>query len=313
MIDVKQVAGPGAVTGERKRAGRAGWWSSEEREGYLLILPWVIGFVIFTAVPMLAALGLVFTRYDVLSPPRWAGLANLHRLLGDELVIVVAINTFALAVLSAIPRLVFALLLAVLLDQKLRGIGFFRVLYYSPTVVPAFASVLLWVLLLQKDAGAVNYGLRTIGLRGLGWLTDPETAKFSIALMTIFYFGPQMMIFLAALQGVPSQLYESAMVDGAGPLSRFWKITLPLITPAIFFNMVVLVIESLQMFTPPYLSTMGGPMYSTTTAVMYIYEQAFASLRMGYASTLSCLLFLVILLFTFLQFRLSGWVHYESN
>ncbi|RLT34336.1 MAG: sugar ABC transporter permease [Chloroflexi bacterium] len=313
MVDNTQNGGQGRVATRQQK----GFWSrlrlTEEIEGYLMILPWLIGFPLFTAGPMLTGLGLVFAHYDILSPPRWAGLANLQRLLRDDLVMVATLNTFVLTILSVLPRLVIALLLALLLNQKLRGIGLFRTIYYTPTIVPAFASVVLWILLLQKDAGAVNYGLRSIGLPALGWLTDPVTAKFAIALMTIFYFGPQMLVFLAALQGVPLQLYESAMVDGAGSLTRFWTITLPLITPAIFFNMVVLIVETLQIFTPPFLSTMGGPMNSTTTSVMYIYEQGFGSLRMGYASALSWLLFLLILLFTTLQFRLSGWVHYESN
>lgn len=313
MVDRMKGSEEKIMTAKQPKGGGARWRLTEEVEGYLMILPWVIGFLLFTAGPMLAGLGLVFTHYDILSPPKWAGLANVQRLLRDDLVLTVTLNTFALTVLSVAPRLVIALLLALLLDQKLRGIGIFRTIFYTPTIVPAFASVVLWVLLLQKEAGALNYALRGLGLPGPGWLTDPLTAKFAIALMTLFYFGPQMLVFLAALQGVPRQLYESAMVDGAGPFTRFWRITLPLITPAIFFNMVVLIVETLQIFTPPFLSTMGGPMNSTTTSVMYIYEQGFGSLRMGYASALSGLLFLLILLFTALQFRLSGWVHYESN
>jgi multiple sugar transport system permease protein len=282
-------------------------------EGYLAISPWLIGFVVFTVGPMVASLVLAFTKYDVLSSPQWIGLGNLQRLVGDRLVPTVAFNTGYFAVMSVVPRVLLALVLARLLAQNLAGIGLFRTAFYMPSVVPAVANVLLWVWIMQPQVGAANYVLRHIGLPGYAWLTHPDTSKISLAIMTLWYFGSQMLVFLAALQGVPTELYEAAKVDGAGPIRRFLNVTLPMITPAIFFNLVITVIDALQTFTSPLIATEGGPGYSTVMAVMYIYQQAFGSLRMGYASLLAWVAFVVVIILTAIQFRLSGWVYYEAQ
>jgi len=283
------------------------------KDGYLLILPWLVGFVVFTAGPIIVGLSLAFTKYDILSPPRWAGLANFRRLVGDALVVETIFNSFVITVFSVVPRLLIALGLAILVNQKLRFVGVFRTIFYTPTIVPAFASAILWMLLMQKDAGVINYYFGIVGLSKPGWLTDPGVSKVSMAIMTLFYFGPQMLIFLAALQAVPQELFEAATVDGAGPIRCFWSVTVPLISPAIFFNMVVLIVETLQIFTPPFITTQGSPMNSTYTIVMYIYDQAFSNLRFGYSAALSILLMCLIMFVTWLQFRLSRWVYYEAN
>ncbi len=282
-------------------------------EGYLVILPWMAVFAVFTAGPLIAGLSLAFTKYDILSPPRWVGLANFWRLVGDDLVIETIKNTFVITIFSVVPRLLIALGLAILVNQRLRFVGAFRTIFYTPTIVPAFASAILWMLLMAKDAGTLNYFLGVVGLAKQGWLTDPSVSKGSIAIMTLFYFGPQMLIFLAALQAVPRELIEAATVDGASTFGCFWNVTVPMISPAIFFNLVVLLVETIQIFTPPFIATQGGPMNSTYTIVMYIYDQAFSNLRFGYSSVLSIMLLCVILCVTWLQFRFSKCVYYETG
>jgi len=299
---------PGRVTAPRRRLH-----IKRYLEGYLLISPWIIGFLAFTVVPMIMTFSLSATDYDVISPPLFTGLDNLRRLLQDDVFGTALTNTFILSALSVIPRISLALLLAVLLNQGLRGTGIFRTIFYLPTVIPAFSSVYMWVILMTPGSGLLNVILQGLGLPTLPWLTDPDTAKPSLALMMAYYFGPQMLIFLAALQGVPNELLEAAHIDGAGTVRRFVSVTLPLITPALFFNVVVLVIETLQMFTYPFLSTMGGPVNSTVTNVMYIYQQGFQNLKMGYAALMSTILFLIIMVLTAIQFRLSRWVYYETN
>jgi len=282
-------------------------------EGYLLISPWVIGFIAFTIVPMVMTFGLTFAEYDILTSPTFAGLDNFRRLMKDDVFRTAIVNTFIMSALSVIPRISLALILAILLNQGLKATGLFRTLFYLPTVIPAFSSVYMWVILMQPGSGPLNMIFHSLGLPTLPWLTDPATAKPSLALMMSYYFGPQMLIFLAALQGVPNELLEAAHIDGAGTVRRFASVTLPLITPALFFNAVVLVIETLQMFTYPFLATMGGPVNSTVSNVMYIYQQGFQNLRMGYAGLLSTILFFMIMILTAVQFRLSGWVYYETN
>lgn len=310
-----------ATAGAKRRLAEAATPSGLRRrnhvkqylEAYLMIAPWILGFVAFTVVPMLMTFGLTVTQYDVLSPPTFSGLENLRRLIGDDIFRTALVNTFALAVMTVIPRLVLALSVAILLNQRLRGTRFFRTLFYLPAVVPAFSSVYMWVILMQPGSGALNVFLGWLGLPGLPWLTDTATAKPSIALMLLSNFGPQMLIFLAALQGVPNELLEAAQIDGAGAVRRFFSVTLPMITPALFFSAVVLTIDMLQIFTYPFLATQGGPVNSTVTNVQYIYQQSFQYLRFGYAGLLSSVLFVIIMLLTALQFRLSSWVYYEAN
>lgn len=282
-------------------------------EGYLVIAPWLVGFVALALFPMLASLALAFTKYDIFSPPTWTGLSNFGRLLNDRLFFTVSYNTIYYTGVSVVPRLAISLALALLLNQKLVGIGLFRTAYYLPSVIQAVANVMIWVWIMQPEVGLANYVLRSVGLPGSPWLTDPRTSKISLAIMTFWYFGPQMLVFLAALQSVPTEMHEAAKVDGAGVLRRFWNITVPMITPSIFFNLVVCVIDSLQTFTSPVIATDGGPANSTRTIVMYIYEQAFSNQRMGYASLLAWVLFSAIMVMTAVQFRFSGWVYYESK
>jgi multiple sugar transport system permease protein len=286
----------------------------EYLEGYLIISPWLIGFIVLAIGPMLASLILAFTRYDLLSPPRWTGFANLHKaFFVDDVFLKSIFNTLYITLFSVPIRLLLALFLAKLLDQKLRAIGFFRSAFYVPSVVPTIANVLIWLYIMQPQVGLANHILRSLGLPPSPWLTHPSTSRMSIAIMLFWYFGPQMLVFLAALQGVPQELYEAAEVDGAPKLKRFWHITLPMISPAIFFNTVVITIDAFQVFVNPYVATQGGPSNSTMTIALHIYQQAFNFQRMGYASCMAWLLFIVVLIFTLIQFRFSSWVYYETD
>lgn len=286
----------------------------EYLEGYLIISPWLIGFVLLAIGPMLASLALAFTNYDLLSPPKWVGLYNFRKaFFVDGLFLKSIGNTLYITLFSVPIRLLLALLLAKLLDQKLRGIGFFRTAFYVPSVVPVFANIVVWMYILQPEVGLANHILRLFGLSASPWLTNPGTSKISLAMMLFWYFGPQMLVFLAALQGVPQEMYEAAQVDGAPMLKRFWHVTLPMISPAIFFNAVVITIDALQVFVNPYVATQGGPSNSTMTIALHIYQQAFYFQRMGYGSCMAWLLFAVVLVFTLLQFRFSGWVYYEGD
>jgi multiple sugar transport system permease protein len=263
---------------------------------------------------MLASLALAFTNYDLLSPPKWAGLGNFRKaFFVDGLFLKSMGNTLYITLFSVPIRLLLALLLAKLLDQKLRAVGFFRTAFYVPSVVPVFANIVVWMYILQPQVGLANHILRLLGLPASPWLTSPSTSRISMAMMLFWYFGPQMLVFLAALQGVPQEMYEAAQMDGAPMLKRFWHVTLPMISPAIFFNVVVITIDALQVFVNPYVATQGGPSNSTMTIALHIYQQAFYFQRMGYGSCMAWLLFVVVLAFTLLQFRFSGWVYYESE
>ena len=209
---------------------------------------------------------------------------------------------------------VVALLLALLLNQRLAGIGFFRTVFYLPTVTPTVASVILWVWIYNPDFGIANGVLRFVGLPPQTWLADPALAKPSLVLMSLWHIGSQMVIFLAGLQSVPVSLYDAAAIDGGNELQQFLHVTLPMISPVVFFNLVLGVIGSFQVFTAAFIATSGGPVNATYFYLLHLYDQAFGSFRMGYASALAWALFALILAFTIAQFRLGRrWICYEAG
>jgi multiple sugar transport system permease protein len=211
-------------------------------------------------------------------------------------------------------QLVGGLALALLMDQKLRFIGVFRTIYYLPSVLPGVAFVVLWMWILHPDAGLVNTLLSYVGVQGPRWLADPDWALSALLLMSFWGLGRTMVIYLASLQGISRQLYEAAAIDGAGAWSSFWRITLPMLTPTILFNLVLSVISTFQTFTSAYVATDGGPLDATLFYVLYLYRQAFQFFNMGYASAMAWFLFLIILALTMLIFRSSGrWVYYEGE
>ncbi len=286
----------------------------EAIDGYLFILPWLIGLVLFTAGPMLGSLVLAFVDWDLLGTPRWAGLANVQHLMSDRLVGTSLVNTAYYTFLSVPLRLALALGVALLLSASARGLSFFRTCFYLPAVVPAVANVILWMWLFNPAAGLLNMGLAALGLPKLQWLWDPALSKPSLVLMSLWTTGNVVVIFLAGLQGIPRGLYEAAEIDGADGWQQFVHVTLPMLSPVILFNLVMGIIYSFQVFTNAFLMTQGGPLNSTLFTVLYLYQVAFEQFKIGYGSAIAWVLFLVIFLFTIAQWKLADyWVYYEGK
>jgi multiple sugar transport system permease protein len=287
-------------------------------EGYLYLTPWLIGYVVFTAGPVVASLGLSFTSYNLISPPTFVGLSNYADAFGkDPQFWTALLRTFQYAVASVPLGIVGSLALALLLNVRVRGTSFFRTLFFMPSLVPIVASAVLWAWLLQPEWGLVNLAIFAVtGQHGPGWFQAPEwamTGLISLALWTSIG-GTRMIIFLAGLQGVPQELYDAASIDGASRWQRFRNVTLPMITPTLFFNLVLGVINALQVFTVVFVVTGGGPAYATWVYALHIYKQAFSYFSMGYASALAWVFLLIILALTWIQFRISRrWVYYAAE
>jgi len=282
--------------------------------GYLLISPWLIGFLVFTLIPMIASLYLSFTNYELFKQTQWTGLSNYIRLGRDKLVGIALYNTAYYVFIGVPLRLIFALLLAVLLNQKIKGTTIFRTLFYLPSVTSSVAMALLWLWLFNPDFGLINYILSLLGIKGPGWLVDARWSKPALIIMSLWGVGPTMMIFLAGLQGIPESLYEAAILDGATNFRKFISITLPLLSPVMLFNLIIQIIQSFQVFTSAYVMTGGGPVNSTLFYVLYLFRIAFQFLEMGYGSALAWVLFAIILVFTVIQMKLSSyWVYYEGG
>lgn len=304
---------------ERRARGRQA--RREEREFYLFISPWIIGFLFLTAGPMLLSLLVSFTEWDVVTPAKWVGLENYKRLWRDlwqpsRLVLFQqSLKVTTLYALLEVPlRLIVNLFGAILLNQKLRGIRLFRTMLYSPTVVPAVASAMVWVWIMLPHGGLLSLLLNMFGLPDQRLLFDQRTALITIILMGLWGFGTGMLIFLAGLQGIPQHLYEAAEIDGASVWARFRHITLPMLSPVIFFNLVTSVMGNFQAFDPAFLITEGGPNYATHFYVLNLYNFGFRYLKMGLATAMAWILFLIIMVFTLLIVRSSAaWVYYEGE
>jgi multiple sugar transport system permease protein len=286
----------------------------EEREFYLFISPWIIGFILFGAGPIVASAVLSFMNWSLLSSPTWAGLGNYRKLFSDSLFLVTIKNTFVYAIGSVTLGIVAGFLLALLLNQKVWGMAIFRTIFYLPSVVAGIATALLWVNIFHPDFGLINYTLGQFGIQGPKWLQSPDWAMPALIAMSVWGAGGGMVIYLAGLQSIPEQLYEAAGLDGAGPLRKFWHITVPMMSPVIFFNMIVGVISSLQAFVLIFVMTNGGPANATLVYGLYLYRTAFQFFEMGYASAMAWVLFVIIMLITAIQFRLANrWVFYEGG
>lgn len=295
------------VSGLRLRLRRAGGLRRPEMIwGYLFILPNILGFLCFTLGPILASFALMFTNWTVVRPPRFVGLENFQRLADDEVFRVALRNTFLYVALYVPAVTVCAFLLATLLDRKLRGIAIYRTLFFMPSVCMFVAVSLVWQYLYQPSTGVVNYYLARIGIHAPDWLADKHWALAAIVIMNIWrHVGYFALIYLAGLQGVPADLYEAAAVDGANGWVKMRRITIPMIYPTTFFVLVIAFIDAFQLFGEPYIMTQGGPGYATTTIVYLIYRNAFEGFRMGYAATQSWVLFAIIFVVTFIQWRLN--------
>ncbi len=297
----------------KKKKGRGLLWS-ETRDGYLFILPWIFGFIIFTAGPMLASLYISLTRWEIVTPSVWVGAAQYVKLFNDDRFWLSLYNTSYYVFIGVPLHLFFALLAALAVNMNLRGIHFFRTAYYVPSLTPVVANSILWVWIFHPEWGLANAFLAWIGLEGLYWLQDPRLAKPALIVMSFWSIGGQMVILLAGLKGIPIQLYEASSIDGANWWARFWRITLPLLTPALFFNLIIAIIGAFQIFTQAYIMTDGGPNYSTLFYLLYLFRAAFENFRMGYASAMAWVLFIIVLVFTIVQFMLSDrWVFYEGD
>ena len=304
---------------ERRARGRQA--RREEWEFYLFISPWIIGFLFLTAGPMLLSLLVSFTEWDVVTPAKWVGLENYKRLWRDlwqpsRLVLFQqSLKVTALYALLEVPlRLLVNLFGAILLNQKLRGIRLFRTMLYSPTVVPAVASAMVWVWIMLPHGGLLSLILNTFGLPDQRLLFDQRTALITIILMGLWGFGTGMLIFLAGLQSIPQHLYEAAEIDGASVWARFRHITLPMLSPVIFFNLVTSVMGNFQAFDPAFLITEGGPNYATHFYVLNLYNFGFRYLKMGLATAMAWVLFFIIMFFTLFIVRSSAaWVYYEGE
>jgi multiple sugar transport system permease protein len=317
---VTQVAvNPAAVATGRaatvpRRRGMGALARREAIDGYLFVAPWFAGFVLFTAGPMIASFTLVFVDWDLIGNARWAGLANVTQLTRDRLVGTSLYNTAYYTLFSVPLRLALALAVAILLNASVRGQSFWRTCFYLPAVVPAVANVILWMWMFSPTQGLFNMVLTTLGLPRLNWLFDPNLSKPSLILMSLWTIGNVVVIFLAGLQSIPKGLYEAAQIDGAGSWSQFRHVTVPMLSPVILFNLVMGIIFSFQVFTNAFLMTQGGPANTTLFTVLYLHQIAFEQFKIGYASAIAWVLFLVILVFTLIQWKVADyWVHYEGK
>ena len=279
--------------------------------GYLFILPSMIFLLVFVIYPIFSAFYLSLHRYNLIEPPVWDGLNRYWLLLEDERFLKSLGNTFLFAVMTVPVGTVISLLLAVLIDQKIRGMYIFRTAYYLPVVTSFVAVSFIWLWIYEPQFGVLNQVLEMLGLPTFAWLRDPSTSMLSIAILSVWKnAGFNMVIFLAGLQGIPQYLYEAAEIDGASPVQRFRHITVPMLSPTIFFVFVVYFIGALQMFTQSWILTLGGPLDSTLTVVYLIYQNGFEFLKMGTASAMSVVLFVFIAIVTIINTKI---VRYETH
>ena len=285
--------------------------------GYLFLLPWLVGFFVLTLGPTLASLYYSFTNYDLLTAPEWTGLANYrYAFFNDDRLRGAVAVTFTYVLWSVPLKLAAALGLAIVLDRSVRGVGIYRAIFYLPSLLGASVAVaVLWRQIFGAD-GLVNQLLAVLGIHGPAWVTHPDYALSTLVILAVWQFGSPMIIFLAGLRQIPQDLYEAASMDGASAWRQFWKITLPLLAPVIFFNLVLQTIEGFKAFTQAYIISggTGGPIDSTLFYSLYLYEEAFANFRMGYASALAWILLFIIAIFTAIAFGTSKyWVYYEDE
>ncbi len=292
----------------------------EAREFYLFVLPWLIGLILFDFGPIVASFAIGLTDWSLLDTPKFIGLGNYVEMFNDPLFFIALWNSAYYGLFSVGLGLMVSFSLALLLNQKVMGMPFFRTIFYLPSVVSGIAVALLWGNILHPDFGLLNTMLSWIGIKGPGWLSSPAWSKPSLILMSLWAAGGSMVIYLAGLQSVPAHLYEAAEIDGAGPWQKFKTVTVPMMSPVIFYNLIVGIIASLQNFVLVLIMTQGissqpgGPANSTMMYGLYLYLNAFSFLRMGYASALAWVLLLIIMVITAMQFKLARtWVFYEGE
>ena len=289
----------------------------ENIQGYMFVLPWIIGFLVFTLGPLLFSLITSFTDYSVGNEMNSVGFQNYQRLVDDNLYRVALYNTIYYVIVSVPISIVASIALALLLNNDIPGIKVFRTIYYLPAVISGVGVTILWMQLLNPNSGLVNGFLSLFGIKGPAWLLDPDWTKPALILMGVWGVGGNMLIYLSSLKSIPDQLYESAKIDGANWFQRLYKITLPMITPVIFFNLITSIIGAFQIFQSAYIMTnsgTGGPMNSLLFYNVYLWNKAFGSFEMGYAASMAWVLFIIVMILTIINFKLSKyWVHYEGG
>ncbi|AEI40644.1 carbohydrate ABC transporter permease [Paenibacillus mucilaginosus] len=314
---MNRAAGPAiqAASGLKKKRGAFLKRWDAPIAGYLFIMPWLIGFIGLTAYPMLLSLYYSFTDYTLMEPVQWVGLRNYERIFTIDEKFAQSVKVTFLYVLASVPlKLIAALAVALILNKAVRGISAYRTAIYFPSLIGGSIAVsLLWRNIFGVD-GFFNSVLALFGIEGRGWITNPDTALWSLILLTVWQFGSSMVIFLAGLKQIPKDLYEASSVDGASRWMQFRKITLPMLSPTLYFNLVMGIINAFQMFTSAFVITNGGPMNSTMVYAMYLYERAFSSYQLGYASALAWVMLLMIVAVSVTVAATSKyWVFYEGE
>ncbi len=284
--------------------------------GYAFISPWLIGLFLFTLIPMLFSLFLSFCKWDIvtgLSSIQWIGIENYTKIFADKKFYKALEVTFKYCLISIPAYQIISLLTAMLLNMRIKLMHGIRLIFFLPSIIPTIASSMIWMQMLGKE-GILNQGLALLGITGPSWLNTPQTALYGLIIMGVWGIGNTIIIYLSGLQGVGEELYEASAIDGANSFQRFFKITVPMISPTIFFNVVMAVIGSFQYFTQAFVMTEGGPLNSTLFYNLYLYTKAYKELRMGYAAALAWIMFVIILFFTMLVIRSSSfWVYYQND
>jgi multiple sugar transport system permease protein len=308
----------GASEGERAATspGFFARFMQRDAAGYLFLLPWLIGFFGLTLGPMVSSLYLSFTHFDLLTAPRWAGVDNYMRMFTADPKFATSMRVTMFFVIFSVPlKLAFALGVALLLNRGMKGLSFYRALFYLPSLLGASVAIaILWRQIFAAD-GLVNKFLALFGIIGPSWISNPNYSLWTLIILSIWQFGSPMIIFLAGLRQIPQDMYEAASLDGASKWRQFWKITLPLLTPVVFFNAIIQTIEAFKSFTPAFIISggTGNPINSTLFYTLYLYQEAFGFFRMGYASALAWVLLALVALFTAFSFLTSKyWVHYDD-
>lgn len=301
------------------RAIQTSWWSrvwQNHAPGYLFLLPWLIGFLGLTIGPIITSFYLSFTDFDLLTAPDWVGADNYIRMFTADAKFAASMRVTLFFVVFSVPlKLAFALGIALLLNRGMKGLPLYRALFYLPSLLGASVAIaILWRQLFAGD-GVVNQFLAIFGIEGPSWISNPRYSLWTLIILSIWQFGSPMIIFLAGLRQIPQDMYEAASLDGASKWRQFWKITLPLLTPVVFFNAIIQTIEAFKSFTPAFIISAGtgNPINSTLFYTLYLYQEAFSFFRMGYASALAWFLLLLVACFTAFSFLTSKyWVHYED-
>ena len=301
-----------ALYRDRFRLGRMGRHDLAAGVGF--ISPWIVGFMIFTAGPFVVSIVMSFTEYNVLSPARWVGFRHYGELFTNDPIFWKSLWNTMFMIIGVPINMAVGLAVAMLLNAKVKGMSFYRTIYYLPAIVPTVAASILWIWVLHPTNGMLNILLEKVGLGTPLWLQSEDWSKPAIIVMGLWGAGSSMIIWLAGLKGIPDHLYEAAQIDGAGRWKQFVHVTLPMLSPYIFFNLIMGVIGTLQIFTQAFIMTAGGPVDSTLFYVYYLFNNAFQYLRMGYASAMAWILFVIILVLTLIQLKLAPrWVHYEGE